>query len=261
MQKTNAKKTPYTAKIPDSTGFIHWDDDEHLRWSRLCARQLSLLSNRACKEYMRGLDLLSMSMNHIPQLQDIDRVLQQTTGWQTAAVPSLINFTEFFTLLSNKQFPVATFIRRESDFDYLHEPDIFHELFGHCPLLTNPSFAHFTHMYGKLGLAANKEEREFLARLYWFTVEFGLIQTNDGLRIYGGGILSSPSETIYAVESTIPKRKAAELIEMLRTPYKIDQIQTTYFVISSFEQLYKMANSDLMSLVDEARDKGVRVLD
>jgi phenylalanine-4-hydroxylase len=168
-------------------------------------------------------------------------------------VPALINFTDFFTLLANKQFPVATFIRNKEDFDYLQEPDVFHEIFGHCPLLTNPAFANFTHTYGKLGLAANKEDRGYLARLYWFTVEFGLLKTADGLRIYGGGILSSPGETHYALESEIPFRYDLKPIDVLRTPYRIDIMQPLYFLLEDFDNLIDMAEMDIMALVEEAK--------
>jgi phenylalanine-4-hydroxylase len=198
-----------------------------------------------------------MSANEIPQLNAIDEVLLATTGWRTAEVPALINFTEFFTLLANKQFPVATFIRSEKEFDYLQEPDVFHEIFGHCPLLTNPAFANFTHTYGQLGLAASKEDRVFLARLYWFTVEFGLLNTAQGLRIYGGGILSSPSETIYALESDTPIREALTPLDAMRTPYRIDIMQPVYYILQQADDLDELANMDLMAIVKIAKDSGL----
>ncbi len=252
-----AKQSKYVSKQADSNGFIQWNEDENERWQRLYERQIKLLEGRACKQYMHGIDLLKMSSTSIPQLPDIDAVLLQTTGWQTAPVPALINFTDFFTLLANKKFPVATFIRSEAEFDYLQEPDIFHEIFGHCPLLTNPAFAHFTHTYGKLGLAANKEDRVFLARLYWFTVEFGLLQTSEGLRIYGGGILSSPGETRYALESSTPKRLPLTPLDAMRTPYRIDIMQPIYYVLAQADDLDDMANMDLMSIVEQAKKLGL----
>lgn len=142
--------------------------------------------------------------------------MQPATGWSVAAVPALISFDRFFALLANRQFPVATFIRRRDELDYLQEPDIFHEIFGHCAMLTNPAFAHFTHLYGQLGLQASKDQRVFLARLYWFTVEFGLLATPDGLRIYGGGILSSIGETAYALSGQ-PLLQPFDLLTVLRT--------------------------------------------
>ena len=174
-----------------------------------------------------------------------------------AAVPALISFDRFFALLANRQFPVATFIRRRDELDYLQEPDIFHEIFGHCAMLTNPAFAHFTHVYGQLGLRAGKEDRVFLARLYWFTVEFGLLDTPEGLRIYGGGILSSPGETQYAMHSDVPERKVLDVVDVLRTPYRIDIMQPIYFRIQSIRQLFDIAQMDLMALVQQAKALGL----
>ena len=143
---------------------------------------------------------------------------KQTTGWSVVPVPAMIKPEQFFELLANKKFPAATFIRTPEDLDYLQEPDIFHEFFGHCPMITYQPFADFMQTYGKLALLAKTEHRSFLSRLFWFTVEFGLIQTDQGVRCYGGGILSSKNETVYAVESDIPQRKPFDLIEVLRTP-------------------------------------------
>ncbi|MGQ8367413.1 phenylalanine 4-monooxygenase [Glaciecola sp. 1036] len=252
-----SKTTKYLSRQPDSKGYIQWTEEENERWNRLYNKQSALLDGRACQQYLDGLKMLQLSSEEIPQLYNVDEVLQQTTGWKTAPVPALINFTEFFTLLANKQFPVATFIRSEDEFDYLKEPDIFHEIFGHCPLLTNHAFAHFTQTYGKLGLAANKEDRAYLARLYWFTVEFGLVNSSEGLRIYGGGILSSPGETLYALESDEPERKPLEPLDVLRTPYRIDIMQPIYYVLADFEHLYELAEMNVMSLVEKAKSLGL----
>src|SRR5690606_3150131 len=183
------KATRYTAREPGGDGNIHYPEREHEVWNTLIERQLKLLPGRACAEYLDGLDQLALPHDRIPQLAEINRVLERSTGWQVARVPALIPFQTFFELLASKRFPVATFIRTPEELDYLQEPDIFHEIFGHCPLLTNPWFAEFTHTYGQLGLKASKEERVYLARLYWMTVEFGLVDTPQGRRIYGGGIL------------------------------------------------------------------------
>ncbi|MBT1450875.1 phenylalanine 4-monooxygenase [Glaciecola sp. XM2] len=252
-----SKSTKYVSREISKDGMIAWSSEENDRWARLYDRQMKLLNGRACDEYMQGIELLKMPADRIPQLPDIDKVLNETTGWTTAAVPALINFTEFFTLLANKRFPVATFMRSEEEFDYLQEPDVFHEIFGHCPLLTNPAFAHFTHTYGKLGLAANKEDRAFLARLYWFTVEFGLVQTEEGLRIYGGGILSSPGETLFSLENEKPERNPLVPIDVLRTPYRIDIMQPIYYVLENFNQLFELAEMDIMALVEEAKAQGL----
>lgn len=252
------KKTAYVAKKPDQNGYITYEEQEHAVWSELIQQQMAVLPNRACNEYIEGLEKLNLPLDNIPQLQEINSVLESTTGWSVVAVPALISFDRFFKLLSQKQFPVATFIRSKEEFEYLQEPDIFHEIFGHCPLLTNPSFAAFTHAYGKLGYAASKEDRVFLARLYWMTVEFGLIQTDAGLRIYGGGILSSPGESVYALESKIPLRKPLDPVEALRTPYRIDIMQPIYYVIDNMSVLDDLSAMDIMSLVAIARKKGMK---
>ncbi|MGB0894426.1 MAG: phenylalanine 4-monooxygenase [Parashewanella sp.] len=252
-----SKATKYIAREPDETGFIHYSDEEHDIWRQLYARQEINLPGRACKEYMHGIEALNMPKDRIPQLGEIDKVLLETTGWKTAAVPALISFGRFFELLANKEFPVATFIRSKEEFDYLQEPDIFHEIFGHCPLLTNPSFANFSHTYGQLGLAASKEERVFLARLYWFTIEFGLMQSKgDDLQIYGGGILSSPGETMYAL-SDEPERQPFDLLNVLRTPYRIDIMQPIYFVIDGIDFLDEIVKMDIMGAVAKARELGM----
>ena len=252
-----AKTSKYTSRQPDESGSIQWPDHENVIWEMLSERQLALLPGRACDEFMHGLSLLALPKNKIPQLSKVNEVLGDTTGWQVAQVPALINFNEFFRLLANKQFPVATFIRTKEEFDYLQEPDIFHEIFGHCPLLTNPAFAHFTHTYGKLGYSASKEERIFLARLYWFTVEFGLLKQGNELRIYGGGILSSPGETIAAVEDENVCRTTMDVVEVMRTPYRIDIMQPAYFVLNGLDQLFELSEMDLLAKAQEARSLGL----
>lgn len=252
-----AKSAQYLSHQPDAMGNVAWSEDENLIWRDLIERQLGLIQGRACDEYMHGLELLDLPVDRVPQLAEVNAVLARETGWQVAPVPSLINFDEFFRLLANKQFPVATFIRSKEEFDYLQEPDIFHEIFGHCPLLTNPAFAHFTHSYGKLGYAACKEDRVYLARLYWFTVEFGLLNTPEGMRIYGGGILSSPGETVYALESEQAERVLLEPLEVVRTPYRIDIMQPIYYLLQSFDSLYQLAELDMMSVVEQAKKLGL----
>ncbi|GAA5185860.1 phenylalanine 4-monooxygenase [Ferrimonas gelatinilytica] len=250
------KGTKYQARLPDQKGYIHYPEEEHQIWAELIARQSACIQGKACDEYMAGLAALDLPMNRIPQLSEVDSVLLDATGWQTAQVPALISFERFFELLASKRFPVATFIRSREEMDYLQEPDIFHEIFGHCPLLTNAAFAHFTQTYGELGLAASPEERVFLARLYWFTVEFGLVNSPDGLKIYGGGILSSPGETQYAM-SEQPERKPLDVVTAMRTPYRIDIMQPIYFVLEQIDQLYDLAQQDLMAHVRRAQQLGL----
>jgi phenylalanine-4-hydroxylase len=190
----------------------------------------------------------------VPQCEEVSRVLRECTGWEVAPVPALINFTDFFNLLANKRFPAASFIRTREEMEYLQEPDIFHEIFGHTPLLTDPRFAAFTHAYGKAGAAARKEDRPMLARLYWFTVEFGLIhRPRRGLRTYGAGVVSSIGETVYALDSEEPQRKPFDPMDVLRTPYRIDIFQPIYFVIESFDTLFEVAQMDLLALIEKAR--------
>ncbi len=246
------KSSKYQARTPDDSGFIHYTEEEHDTWRILYQRQIELLQGRACDEYLNGIEQLAMPSGSIPQLEDISRVLMACTGWSVARVPALISFDRFFSLLANKQFPVATFIRIRSELDYLQEPDIFHEIFGHCPLLTNQDFADFTATYGKLGLAASKEERIYLARLYWMTVEFGLLNSGAGLRIYGGGILSSYGESAYALASDIPVRTPFDPLLALRTPYRIDILQPLYYVVDSLTVLHRLCEIDLMTLVHQA---------
>lgn len=250
------KHTQYVARQPDEQGFIHYSEAEHQVWNTLVTRQLALIDGRACQEYLDGIEQLGMPHEHIPQLDDINRVLQASTGWRVARVPALIPFQTFFELLASKQFPVATFIRTPEELDYLQEPDIFHEIFGHCPLLTNPWFAEFTHTYGKLGLQASKEERVYLARLYWMTIEFGLVDTSQGRRIYGGGILSSPRETTYCL-SDEPEHQAFDPLEAMRTPYRIDILQPLYFVLPELKSLFDLTHMDIMNLVRRAMQMGL----
>lgn len=249
--------TTYVSRQSDENGFIAWSAEENQIWADLVQRQLGCIAGKACDEYMAGLERLNLPLDRIPQLEEVNQVLRATTGWECAEVPALISFDRFFELLANKQFPVATFIRSREEFDYLQEPDIFHEIFGHCAMLTNADFAEFTHIYGKLGLAASKEDRVYLARLYWFTIEFGLMQTPAGLRIYGGGILSSPGETQYAMHSAAPERKVFDAVDVLRTPYRIDIMQPIYFCIQSIRQLFDLAHTDVMSLVQQAKALGL----
>jgi phenylalanine-4-hydroxylase len=248
--------TQYVAREPDASGFIDYPDAEHGVWNTLITRQLKVIEGRACQEYLDGIEQLNLPNDRIPQLGEVNRVLSNTTGWQVARVPALIPFQTFFELLASKRFPVATFIRTEEELDYLQEPDIFHEVFGHCPLLTNPWFAEFTHTYGKLGLAASKEQRVYLARLYWMTIEFGLVETAQGRKIYGGGILSSPKETFYSLSQT-PEHQAFDPVEAMRTPYRIDILQPLYFVLPDLKRLFDLAHEDIMGMVQIATQLGL----
>lgn len=252
-----AKSTTYQSKVPDADGRIDYNDAENAVWRELIERQLPMLPGRVCDEYVDALELMQLPRDRVPQLDEISAVLRAHGGWSVHPVPALIGFQEFFALLAQKRFPAATFIRRREDLDYLEEPDIFHEIFGHTPLLTDYRFAAFTEAYGKAGLAASPQDRAMLARLFWFTVEFGLYRAADGLRSYGAGIVSSPGELVYALESDTPERLPFDPIEALRTPYRIDIFQPVYFVLDDFDQLFELAQSDLGALIREARRRGM----
>lgn len=251
------KESKYQAKQPDSKGFVKYSDEEQAVWYDLYTRQMPLLAERACPEYLAGIEALGLTPNEIPQIPDVNKKLHALSGWEVKAVPALINFQSFFELMANKQFPAATFIRTRDEMDYLQEPDIFHEIFGHCPMITLPVYANFMHEYALLGLKASHADRVMLARLYWFTVEFGLIQSGNSRKIYGGGILSSHGESQYCLDSDIPLIKPLDTIEAFRTPYRIDIMQPLYFVIDNFSDLYKLSKLNLITQIQEARNLGM----
>lgn len=242
----------YVSVKPDDNGFCHYSDIDNETWHILFQRQMKTIQDRACDEFIRGIELLNMSSDRIPQCGEISKVLQETTGWAVEPVPALISSQRFFTLLANRKFPAATFIRRREELDYLQEPDIFHEIYGHCPLLTNQDYADFVEAYGKMSLRVTPKEQSKLLRLFWLTIEFGLLNTSKGLRIYGGGILSSYEETIYALESSDPKRLGFSMLDALRTPYRIDIKQPVYYITPGMHTLFEILNSDIMSYVAEA---------
>ncbi len=221
---------------------------DHETYRQLHARQTKILPGLACDEFIAALPLLGES-DHIPRFDDVNERLVKATGWQLVAVPGLIPEVPFFTLLANRQFPVTDWIRKPEEFDYIVEPDVFHDLFGHVPLLFNPVFADHMQAYGAGGLKAHALGAcEQLARLYWYTIEFGLMQQRDGLRAYGAGILSSSSELVHAVKSSEAQRIALNLLRCMRTRYNIDSYQQTYFVIDSFQQLFDMTAPDFTPL-------------
>lgn len=251
------KTSKYVAKVPDADGHISYTEAEHQVWQELITRQRPLVEKYACDDYLDALDRMRFPTDRIPQCAEVSAVLRRHTGWEVAPVPALIPFDRFFALLADKKFPAASFIRSREEMDYLQEPDIFHEIFGHTPLLTDPRFAEFTHAYGKVGVKADKKDHVMLARLYWFTVEFGLINTAKGLKTYGAGVVSSFGETPYAIESDKPVRKPFDPVDTLRTPYRIDIFQTTYFIIDSLEDMFNLAHQDLMGLIRKARELGM----
>ena len=213
---------------------------EHEMWDTLFERQAQLLPSRVAPEFIAGLDVLRMSKPGIPDFAELNDRLMIATGWQVVAVPGLVPDEVFFDHLANRRFVAGRFIRKPEQLDYLQEPDIFHDVFGHVPLLANPVFADYMQAYGKGGLrAAAAGAIDHLARLYWYTVEFGLIRTNEGLRIYGAGIVSSYGESVFALDDPSPNRLGFDMKRLMRTKYRIDSYQQNYFVIDSFEDLLR----------------------
>jgi phenylalanine-4-hydroxylase len=248
------KPSKYISRKPDSDGYITYPANENKVWQDLSEKQIRIVKDYACDEYLEGLDYLGLSINEIPQLPIVNKKLQQATGWAVEPVPALIGFDRFFKLLSERKFPCATFIRTQEDFNYVTEPDIFHEIFGHTPMLAYPIYAGFMQKYGELGIGQQPFVQKMLARFYWFTVEFGLIQTKKGLKAYGGGILSSPGETLHAIDEPSVVRKPFNALNILRTPYRIDILQPIYYVIESYEQIYDVLNNDFIKTIMQAKE-------
>ncbi|WP_137936963.1 phenylalanine 4-monooxygenase [Chitinivorax sp. B] len=222
-----------------------YTNDDHAVWKLLYERQAALLPGRACDEFLQGMVGLGMDLGRVPSFEQLNHCLMSATGWQVVAVHGLIPDEIFFEHLAHRRFPVTWWLRERHQIDYLQEPDIFHDLFGHVPLLMNPVFADYLQAYGAGGMKAKRlGVLPMLARLYWYTVEFGLLQTEQGLRIYGAGILSSKSESIYSLESASPNRVGFDLERIMRTRYRIDTFQKTYFVINNFQQLFNATTPD-----------------
>lgn len=245
------KKHVYHSKTLDKDGTAHYSHTENETWAFLLKRQKELVKTRASKEYLKGVEILNFT-DKIPQHYEITDILKAHTGWGVEPVPALIQPEQFFSLLANKRFPAANFIRIPEEIDYIEEPDVFHELFGHCPLLTNAPYAEFMHQYGKLALQADQKTQMRMFRLFWFTIEFGLIKEDGAIKAYGGGILSSKSEIIYSVESDIPERRPLVPMDALRTPFRIDILQPVYFVIESYEELFKLIALDPLKMAQES---------
>jgi phenylalanine-4-hydroxylase len=232
----------YSQAAADYTVQQHWErysTAEHDIWRQLYTRQIAMIERYAAPEFIAGVRKLNATPDRIPRIDETNEILARAGDWQIVAVPGLIPEDQFFKHLANCRFPVTVWIRKPEELDYLVEPDIFHDFFGHLPMLTNASFARFMQAYGEAGpKAVAADSLKMLARLYWYMVEFGLIRTPQGLRAYGSGILSSKGETAYCLESPKPHRIEFNLERVLRTDYLIDDYQQTYFVIDNFEQLF-----------------------
>ncbi len=228
--------------------------EDHATWGTLFQRQREVLVGRACDEFLQAQDAMGMNPRAIPRFDQLNEVLGAATGWTLVGVEGLLPELTFFEHLAHRRFPVTWWIRRPEQIDYIAEPDLFHDLFGHVPLLMNPLFADYMQAYGAGGVKAHgigAEALQNLTRLYWYTVEFGLIDTADGLRIYGSGIVSSKGESLHSLESAAPNRIGFDLSRIMRTRYRIDTFQKTYFVIDSFEQLIRATEPDFTGLYAE----------
>jgi len=244
------------APSPDWTIAQDWDrytPEEHATWDTLFARQSKLLPGRASEAYLRGLDVLKLSKPGIPDFAELSERLMKLTGWQVVAVPGLVPDDVFFDHMANRRFVAGNFIRRPDQLDYIQEPDVFHDVFGHVPMLADPVFADYLEAYGRGGQRALElGALKHLGRLYWYTVEFGLIEEAGGLRIYGSGIVSSAAETRFALDSDSPNRIGFDLKRVMRTDYRIDDFQQNYFVIPSYDALLKATvETDFAPLYEE----------
>ena len=243
-QETHVLDTPPPGAAADWTIDQDWDRytaEDHATWDTLFARQAKLLPGRASQAYLRGLDVLKLSKPGIPDYRELNDRLAGLTGWQVIAVPGLVPDDVFFDHMANRRFVAGNFIRRPDQLDYLEEPDVFHDVFGHVPMLADPVFADYLEAYGKGGQRAlGLDALKYLGRLYWYTVEFGLIAEPEGLRIYGSGIVSSYAESRFALDDASPNRIGFDLARVMRTEYRIDDFQQNYFVIPSFDELLRV---------------------
>ncbi|WP_119390594.1 phenylalanine 4-monooxygenase [Taklimakanibacter lacteus] len=232
-----------------------YSSEDHAIWRTLFERQLSTLKGQVAQEYLDGLEALGIGPDGVPDFAKMNARLRKITGWEVVAVPGLIPSRPFFQMLANRQFPAGTFIRSRAQLDYLEEPDIFHDVFGHVPLLTNPAYARYMNEYGRIGLQAiERKAVKFLARLNWYTIEFGLIRKPEGVKIYGAGIVSSYGEAKYVAQDASAHHLSFDLTRVLRTGYYIDDFQASYFVIERFEDLFDVLEGrDIMALFDEVR--------
>jgi phenylalanine-4-hydroxylase len=243
---------------PDWTidqGWSAYTAEEHAVWTTLFERQCKLLPGRACDAFVQGMQQLPIGPEQIPDFERLSEILMARTGWQVVAVPGLVPDDVFFEHLANRRFPAGNFIRKPHELDYLEEPDVFHDVFGHVPMLMNPVLADYIQAYGEGGLRAKRlGVLEKLARVYWYTVEFGLVRQPDGLRIYGAGIASSRAETVFSVEDTSPNRVRFELERVMRTHYRIDDFQETYFVLDDLDDLLQLAKIDFAPVYQRLAD-------
>ena len=251
-----ALRGDYSRAGPDYAVEQVWSrytSEQHALYRRLFERQAKLVPHYACREWIEAIARLD-SAHEIPKFDAVSARLRGRTGWEIVAVPGLIPDAAFFTHLANRRFPVTVWLRRPAEFDYIVEPDVFHDFFGHVPLLFDPVYADHLHEYGKGGLKAMRLDAvKMLARLYWFTIEFGLMRTPAGVRAYGAGLLSSGGELAHSVADARPQRLPFDLERMMRTDYQIDRYQENYFVIDSFAQLMRETAPDFTPIYERIR--------
>jgi len=246
-----AGAAPQRADWTIDQGWSQYTPEEHAVWKTLFNRQSQLLPGLACDAFVQGMQHLPMSADSIPNFEALSDVLERATGWRIVAVPGLVPDEVFFEHLANRRFPSGNFIRKAHELDYLEEPDVFHDVFGHVPMLMNPVMADFIQAYGQGGLRAKSLGKlTELARLYWYTVEFGLVRQPDGLRIYGAGIASSYSESVFSIQSDSPNRIGFDLERVMRTNYRIDDFQEVYFVLDDLQDLLALANTEFAPYYD-----------
>lgn len=252
-----AKTSAYIAKIPGSDGRIIYTAAENAVWRDLYARQAPNIRKMAAPDYLSGFDKLKLPSDKVPQCAEVSASLTILTGWKVAPVPALIGFGRFYGMLADKTFPAASFIRSREDFDYIKEPDIFHEIFGHTPLLTDPRFAAFSEAIGKAGQQLNAKDYSWLIRLYWFTIEFGLTRVDGVYKSLGSGLASSPTELPHSVKDPAVIRRPFDVLDILRTPYRIDIHQPLYYVLEDIDELFKAAERDLTADIRKAQSLGL----
>jgi phenylalanine-4-hydroxylase len=255
-QDTHVLDRPPEGAAADWTIPQNWQAytaEEHATWDTLFDRQAKLLPGRASQAWLNGLHALRLSESGIPNFEELSERLMKLTGWQVVAVPGLVPDDVFFDHMANRRFVAGNFIRRPDQLDYLQEPDVFHDVFGHVPMLADPVFADYLEAYGRGGVRAMElGALKQLGRLYWYTVEFGLVQEADGLRIYGAGIVSSSAESRFALDDPSPNRIGFDLRRVMRTEYRIDDFQQNYFVIPGFDELLRVTiETDFAPLYEE----------
>ena len=252
-----SRVSKYIAKEADENGLINYTEADDAVWRDLVIQQRPHVAEFAAQAYLAGHPKLDLPTDRVPQCVEVSKKLMALTGWKVQPVPALIGFSRFFKMLSERTFPAASFIRSREDFDYIEEPDIFHEIYGHTPLLTDERFAKFSQVIGQTGLNCEKTDYSWLIRLYWFTIEFGLIREGSDIKALGSGLASSPTELVYSVRDNSVIRKPFDVSDILRTPYRIDINQPIYFILESVEQLLEAVERDLLRDIRTAQAMGL----